>query len=199
MMPCTDTPQPHVLYLALGTNLGDKQSNLLRALDLIGRCVGQVCRISSFMCTEPWGFSSDNAFFNAACMVHTVLTPLQCLERTQQIERQMGRTLKSVDGHYHDRIIDIDLLVYDRLVLSTPQLTLPHPLMMEREFVTRPLSEVMSGEEFARLALFVQHAASASAAHCDARCSALHEPLHRSGDDEAESTSHKRTADNHSF
>ena len=98
MMPCTDTPQPHVLYLALGTNLGDKQLNLLRALDLIGRCVGQVCRISSFMCTEPWGFSSDNAFLNAACMVHTVLTPLQCLERTQQIERQMGRTLKSGTG-----------------------------------------------------------------------------------------------------
>ena len=104
-----------------------------------------------------------------------------------------------MDGHYHDRIIDIDLLVYDRLRLSTPQLTLPHPLMMEREFVTRPLSEVMSGEEFARLALFVQHAASASGARCDARCSALHEPSHRSGDDEAESTSHKRTADNHSF
>ena len=84
-------------------------------------------------------------------------------------------------------------------MLSTPQLTLPHPLMMEREFVTRPLSEVMSGEEFARLALFVQHAASASGARCDARCSALHEPSHRSGEDEEESTSHKRTAENQTF
>ena len=99
MMPCTDTPQPHVLYLVLGTNLGDKQLNLLRALDLIGRCVGQVCRISSFMCTEPWGFSSDNAFLNAACMVHTALTPLQCLERTQQIERQIGMVGSDIAEH----------------------------------------------------------------------------------------------------
>ena len=143
MMPCTDTPQPHVLYLALGTNLGDKQSNLLRALDLIGRCVGQVCRISSFMCTEPWGFSSDNAFLNAACMVHTALTPLQCLERTQQIERQMGRTLKSVDGHYHDRIIDIDILMYDNMEVNLPQLQLPHPLMHQRDFVMIPLKEIL--------------------------------------------------------
>lgn len=143
--------QPHVLYLALGTNLGDKHDNLLRALALIGQRVGQVCRTSTFLETEPWGFSSQHTFLNAACLVHTSLTPMQCLERTQQIERQMGRTAKSAGGHYADRVIDIDLLLYDHLTLATPQLTLPHPLMMQREFVTRPLAEVMPAEQFAQL------------------------------------------------
>ncbi len=160
-MTLNGSPQPHVLYLALGTNLGDKRDNLLRALALIGQRVGQVCRTSSFLVTDPWGFSSDNAFLNAACLVHTSLTPMQCLERTQQIEREMGRTSKSVDGHYHDRLIDIDLLLYDDLTLSTPQLTLPHPLMMQREFVTRPLAQIMPASQYALL----EARAQASAGH----------------------------------
>lgn len=151
-MTLNSHPQPHVLYLALGTNLGDKRDNLLRALDLIGQRVGQVGRTSEFLSTEPWGFSSHHTFLNAACLVHTLLTPMQCLERTQQIEREMGRTSKSVDGQYHDRVIDIDLLLYDDLTLSTPQLTLPHPLMMQREFVTRPLAQIMPASQFATLA-----------------------------------------------
>lgn len=142
-----DEPQPHVLYLALGTNLGDKRANLLRALDMINQRIGQVCRISSFLQTEPWGFSSPNTFLNAVCMVHTTLKPMQCLEYTQQIEREMGRTAKSVNGGYADRVIDIDLLMYDDLHIVTPQLTLPHPLMMERDFVLRPLSEIMPTEQ----------------------------------------------------
>ena len=146
-----DEPQSHVLYLALGTNLGDRRANLFRALDLIGKRIGQVVRTSSFLHTEPWGFSSTNTFLNAACMVHTTLEPMQCLECTQQIEREMGRTQKSVHGVYADRVIDIDLLAYDDLHIVTPQLTLPHPLMMEREFVLRPLSEIMSSEQLDRI------------------------------------------------
>ena len=84
-------------------------------------------------------------------MVHTTLEPMQCLECTQQIEREMGRTQKSVQGVYADRVIDIDLLIYDDLHIVTPQLTLPHPLMMEREFVLRPLSEIMSSEQLDRI------------------------------------------------
>lgn len=153
------TPQQsHVLYLALGSNLGDKHANLLQALDHIGQCVGQVVRVSTFHSTEPWGFSSVHTFLNAACCVLTSLTPLECLERTQHIECQMGRTAKSVNGQYADRLIDIDLLLYDSLTLSTPRLTLPHPLMMQREFVTRPLSEVMPTEQFARLKAQACHA-----------------------------------------
>ena len=141
----------HVLYLALGTNLGNKHENLLDALDMIGRCVGQVCRVSSFHSTEPWGFCSPNTFLNAACMVFTSLDPMECLARTQQIERQMGRMAKSVAGNYEDRIIDIDLLLYDDLSLSSPQLTLPHPLMMQRDFVIKPLAEIMPAEQFVSL------------------------------------------------
>ncbi|HBE55636.1 MAG TPA: 2-amino-4-hydroxy-6-hydroxymethyldihydropteridine diphosphokinase [Prevotellaceae bacterium] len=154
-------PQPHMLYLSLGSNLGNRRDNLLRALVLIGHRVGQVCRTSSFLETEPWGFTSGNIFLNAACAVHTRLTPTQCLERTQQIEREMGRTSKSVDGQYHDRVIDIDLLLYDDLTLSTPQLTLPHPLMLQREFVTRPLAQIMPPSQYALL----ESQSQASAGH----------------------------------
>jgi len=143
--------ESHILYLALGTNLGDKKQNLQHALEFINQCVGQVCRTSTFLETEPWGFDSPNSFLNAVCMVHTTLSPQDCLNQTQEIERKMGRTVKSTLGHYHDRTIDLDLLLYDDLTLNTPRLTLPHPLMMQREFVTIPLSEVMPQEEFKRL------------------------------------------------
>ena len=75
-------------------------------------------------------------------MVTTSMSPEEVLHTTQQIEQAMGRTQKSVDGQYHDRIIDIDILTYDDLHLTTPQLTIPHPLMNEREFVMKPLREI---------------------------------------------------------
>lgn len=115
---------------------------LRRAIALIGERVGEVQRVSSFIETEPWGFQSEHPFLNAACMVLTTLSPEQCLEATQQIERELGRTEKSRDGIYHDRPIDIDLLLYGDLRLSTPTLTLPHPHMQERDFVMIPLREI---------------------------------------------------------
>ena len=116
----------HQLYLSLGSNLGDRKKNLEDALSLIGDLVGHVCRVSSFIETEPWGFDSKNTFLNAACLVETALTPEQCLNITQEIERKLGRKAKSVDS-YEDRPIDIDLLSYDNLNINTPELTLPHP------------------------------------------------------------------------
>lgn len=101
------------VYLGLGSNLGDRCGNINRAVALIGRRVGTVTRVSSLIETEPWGFSSDNTFVNAAVCVETLLTPRQVLEATQAIEREMGRTAKSTDGQYHDRLIDIDILMYD--------------------------------------------------------------------------------------
>ncbi len=133
----------HIVYLALGSNLGEKEWNIREAVRLIGTEVGQVLRSSSLHVTEPWGFCSENTFVNAAVCCTTLLTPQQVLERTEAIERRMGRTQKSVDGGYHDRIIDIDILLYDDLHLSTPQLTLPHPRMYQREFVMAPLREIM--------------------------------------------------------
>jgi 2-amino-4-hydroxy-6-hydroxymethyldihydropteridine diphosphokinase len=129
------------LYLSLGSNLGNKKKNLEDALSLIGDLVGHVCRVSSFIETEPWGFDSKNTFLNAACLVETALTPEQCLNITQEIERKLGRKAKSVDS-YEDRPIDIDLRSYDNLNINTPELTLPHPRMHEREFVMIPLKEI---------------------------------------------------------
>lgn len=80
-------------------------------------------------------------------MVLTSLTPEQCLEQTQQIERELGRTQKSAGGVYHDRPIDIDLLMYGDVRMSTPTLTLPHPLMQERDFVMIPLREILTPAE----------------------------------------------------
>ena len=143
----------HTVYLSLGTNLGDKEQNLLSAITEIARRIGPIKAQSAFLETEPWGFESPNTFLNAAVCVETTLSPLALLRKTQQIERLMGRTQKTnlfpQQGSrkglptYHDRIIDIDILLYDDLHISTPTLTIPHPLMNERDFVLIPLKEIM--------------------------------------------------------
>ena len=133
----------HTVYLGLGTNLGDKEGNIREAVRRIGELIGTVECQSTFLVTEPWGFESENTFVNAAIRCITSLSPFEILNITQDIERAMGRTLKSVDGQYHDRIIDIDILIYDDLHITTPQLTLPHPLMKERDFVMNALKEIL--------------------------------------------------------
>lgn len=130
-------------YLSLGTNIGNKRRNLVTAGALLAERVGDVLALSDLYETEPWGFASENTFLNAALILETSYSPVELLEATQQIEREMGRTEKS-NGVYHDRIIDIDLLMYDDWVVQTPELTLPHPLMQERKFVMEPLAEIAS-------------------------------------------------------
>lgn len=114
---------------------------MITAAALLAERVGDVLALSGFYETEPWGFQSENTFLNAALQLETSLSPLELLKATQQIEVEMGRTQKS-NGTYHDRIIDIDILLYDDLILQTPELTLPHPLMQDRRFVMEPLLEV---------------------------------------------------------
>ena len=133
----------HILYLSLGSNLGDRHATMRRAIELVNTKVGRVDRESSPLETEPWGFESQNKFLNMCIRVLTPLSPFQVLDTTQDIERQLGRTVKSTDGQYHDRPIDIDMLMYDDLHVSTPRLTLPHPLMHERDFVMIPLREIL--------------------------------------------------------
>ena len=130
-----------IAYLALGTNIGNKRRNMITAAALLAERVGDVLALSGFYETEPWGFQSENTFLNAALQLDTSLSPLELLKATQEIEIEMGRTQKS-NGAYHDRIIDIDILLYEDLVLQTPELTLPHPLMHERLFVMEPLAEI---------------------------------------------------------
>ena len=138
------------VYLGLGTNLGDKEQNLRDAVQKIEEQVGKIVSLSAFYVTAPWGFSSDNSFLNAAVCVETKLSPLEVLQETQMIEKELGRTQKSVNRMYSDRLIDIDLLLYEDLVLSVisasgVELTLPHPLMTERDFVMKPLAEIAPG------------------------------------------------------
>lgn len=131
------------VYLSLGTNLGNRKRNIREAIDKIGEQIGVVKRQAALYETKPWGYSSPNDFINACVLVLTPMAPRQVLEATQRIEREMGRTLKSVDGEYHDRIIDIDILMIDDLVIDEPDFHVPHPLMEERDFVMKPLKEIL--------------------------------------------------------
>ena len=106
------------VYVGLGTNLGDKEQNLRNAVQKIEEQIGKVVSLSAFYVTAPWGFTSENSFLNAAACVETELSPLDVLQKTQTIERELGRMKKSINGAYSDRLIDIDLLLYDDLVLS---------------------------------------------------------------------------------
>lgn len=132
----------HEVYLGLGTNLGDKVQHLNDAISRISERVGLVVCQSSFLETEPWGFGSDHTFLNAVICCKTEKTPREVLLLTQQIERDMGRTHKSDSVGYADRIIDIDILLYDYLTVDEPDLKIPHPLMHQRDFVMKPLEEV---------------------------------------------------------
>lgn len=133
----------HQLYLSLGSNLGNRREQLQRAIDLLGERVGTVVRTSSFIETAPWGFESANQFLNACVLVSTSLSPREAMEVTKQIERDLGRTHKSIDGQYKDRPIDIDLLLYDDLHVNDDNLVIPHPHMKERDFVMIPLREIL--------------------------------------------------------
>lgn len=142
-MPCSSCKNRYmaIAYLSLGTNIGNKRRNMVTAAALLTERVGDILALSDFYETEPWGFESENVFLNAAVMLETSFTPQELLAVTQQIEVEMGRKEKS-QGSYHDRIIDIDILMYDELVMQTAELTLPHPLMHERKFVLEPLAEI---------------------------------------------------------
>ena len=137
----------HQVYLGLGSNIGDRRQCIADAIRLISERVGTVLRQSSLIETEPWGFNSENRFLNGVILCETSLTPRQVLKATQKIERALGRRQKSVGAdtdvpNYHDRPIDIDILLYDDLSVDEPDLKIPHPLMYERDFVMIPLNEI---------------------------------------------------------
>ena len=133
----------HMVYLGLGTNLGDKRKNLNDAIRMLENLVGEVEKVSSVIETEPEGFKSDNMFLNAVVKVRTALSPFELLDITQDVEKSLGRKEKSSNGIYHDRVIDIDILLYDDINISTPRLVIPHQRMAQREFVMTPLTEIL--------------------------------------------------------
>ena len=140
----------HKVYLGLGSNLGRRKTLLKQAIRLVGERVGEVVRQSSFIETEPWGFESKHKFLNGVILCETDKSPREVLMLTQQIERDLGRTNKSLSSFhfplsskkYSDRPIDIDILLYDDLTIDEPDLKIPHPLMEQRDFVMIPLKEI---------------------------------------------------------
>ena len=142
------------ICFGIGTNLGDREKNLRTAVELLTERVGELLACSSIYKSAPQGFVSENEFANIVAVYHTHYAPEEVLRITQQIEREMGRTEKSVDGVYHDRVIDIDLLkayrghgpwaIGDEVIYESNTLTLPHPRMQERDFVMIPLREILN-------------------------------------------------------
>jgi 2-amino-4-hydroxy-6-hydroxymethyldihydropteridine diphosphokinase len=137
-----------IYYLSLGANIGEREQTLREAIQQFEQHVGKILRCSSFYYSEPWGFESDHPFCNLCCSVESTLTPLEVLHRTQTIERALGRTRKSENGIYSDRTIDIDIIrAFDNenkeIYIDTPELTLPHQLWQERDFVKVPLAQIM--------------------------------------------------------
>ena len=131
------------IYLGLGTNLGNREQNMETAIKNIEKQIGTIISQSAFYSSEPFGFESDNLFLNSVVKVHTSLLPYELLATTQQIEIEMGRTVKSDTNGYTDRVIDIDILLYNQKVIdNAPHLVLPHPEMQKRDFVLKPLAEI---------------------------------------------------------
>ena len=140
-----------IYYLSLGANVGEREQTLREAVQQLEQHVGKVLRCSSFYYSEPWGFESEHAFCNLCCSIESAMTPLELLHRTQAIEQALGRNHKSTINNqqlvYNDRPIDIDLIrIFDQnkeLFIDTPELTVPHKLWQERDFVKVPLAQIM--------------------------------------------------------
>lgn len=133
----------HLVYLGLGSNLGERDNLIQKAIMLVNERVGKVIRQSSLIETEPWGFESSHRFLNGVILCETQLTPHLVLKETQKIERELGRKSKTT-LNYSDRPIDIDILLYDDLTIDEPDLKIPHPLMHQRDFVMIPLNEIQN-------------------------------------------------------
>jgi len=149
MLPCPSRAAKicMVVFLSLGANLGNREETIDKALNLLAEQIGPLIKRSSFFYSKPWGFDSPNDFCNLCAAFKTALSPLDLLHTTQAIERALGRQYKSINGQYCDRTIDIDIIrVFDHekeIFIDTPELTIPHPLWHERDFVKVPLEEIM--------------------------------------------------------
>lgn len=130
-------------YLSLGSNLGNRPSHLQAAIDLLHKNAGDVRYISSVYETDAWGFNG-NKFLNICCQLQTGLSPNGLMETILDIERELGRERghDNVGKAYTNRVMDIDILLYNDAVIRTENLTVPHPKMTERKFVLKPLSEI---------------------------------------------------------
>lgn len=130
------------IFLSLGSDLEDKVLNLKQALLLIELKIGPIVKTSSIFESEPWGFESQTKFYNIAIELNSELSPQEILDTIQKIEKEIGRSKKSSNLSYESRLIDIDIIFYNDLIYSDSNLTIPHPLFQERNFVLFPLKEI---------------------------------------------------------
>ncbi len=130
------------VYLGIGSNLGNREDNCARAISLLDEAGIKVGKRSKPIETEPWGVEDQPRFINMAVMAETTLEPLELLSVIKNIEAEMGRVSTCAQQRWGPRVIDIDILLYGLLVLDSPELKIPHPLMHERAFVLEPLTEI---------------------------------------------------------
>ena len=121
----------HLASITLGSNIGNKIFNIKKAIDYVSKSV-EVKRVSNYYETEPWGYTSKNSFVNAGIIIETISPPEELLVFLKQIEKKMGRV--STEVGYQDRIIDLDIMTFDHVKLSTTNLVIPHPKIAERKF-----------------------------------------------------------------
>lgn len=129
---------PHTVYLALGSNLGDRLENLHRVIEELPPLATAIAE-SNIYETPPWGFEEQPSFYNQVILINTHLAPKKLLLSLKELEVNLGRQPTFRNG---PRLIDIDILLYDNLILSSPGLTIPHPRMHERAFVLVPLADL---------------------------------------------------------
>ena len=127
------------IFIALGSNLGDKASNMKEALQRLAQRGVTVCKVSDFMATRPYGVTDQPDFLNAVAEIKTDNSPTELLRVLLQVEQEMGR--KRI-RHWGERNIDLDLLLYDERIIDLPDLQVPHPDMQNRDFVLRPLAQI---------------------------------------------------------
>jgi len=129
------------VFLSLGSNLGNRQTNLSKAINEIDENVGRVISFSGVYETEAWGFESNDNFLNQVIVVMTDVEPFQLIDDLLDIEKTMGRKRNDY-RKYESRIIDIDILFYGEEIISEENLKIPHPLLHERKFILEPLNEI---------------------------------------------------------
>ncbi len=128
-------------YVGLGSNLGERETLVRRAVELLDAEDGvRVLAVSSLHETDPVDYLNQPRFLNGACVVETELSPLELLERLQGVERALGRTREG--PRFGPRTIDLDLLLYGEESIETPALSVPHPRLHERAFALEPLAEL---------------------------------------------------------
>ena len=128
-----------IVYIGVGSNLGDRLENIRTAFELLERSFIHIIKTSSIIETDPVGGPAQGKFLNCVIKTETILSPEELLRTLHEIEQKLGRTREEVNG---PRTIDLDILLYDDLVRSAPELTIPHPRMLERSFVLEPLKEI---------------------------------------------------------